>query len=144
MPASITMDLVVSRPKVAGRRMLMPERGPMPGNTPTIVPTRHPRKAYHKTSGCSATEKPSSRLSMLESEQALLDRGLQRDAKQQIGKRDDAQAEGRGRDRMSPLDSKDEDKQKQHHGEEKADDLIERHRKRCDRGDAQCMRQVLP
>ena len=44
-------DFVVSSPKVAGRRMLIPERGPMPGKTPTTVPTRHPRKAYHKTSG---------------------------------------------------------------------------------------------
>src|SRR5215472_13868118 len=73
MPASITTDLVVSSPKVAGKRMLMPESGPMPGSTPTIVPTRHPRKAYHSTSGCSATENPSSRLSSvpiaLESEQ---------------------------------------------------------------------------
>ena len=63
MPASITTDLVVSSPKVAGKRMLMPESGPMPGNTPTMVPIRQPRKAYNSTSGWSATEKPSSRLS---------------------------------------------------------------------------------
>ncbi len=58
-----TTDFVVSSPKVAGSRMLMPDSGPMPGSTPTMVPTRHPRKAYHSTSGWSATEKPSSRLS---------------------------------------------------------------------------------
>ena len=55
MPASITTDLVVSSPNVAGKRMLIPESGPMPGNTPTTVPTRQPRNAYHKTPGASAT-----------------------------------------------------------------------------------------
>src|SRR5262245_43862765 len=41
----------------------MPVSGPIPGSTPTTVPTRQPRNAYHSTSGCSATEKPSSKLS---------------------------------------------------------------------------------
>ena len=48
MPASITIALVASRPKVSGSRMLMPASGPMPGSTPTSVPTRQPRKAYQQ------------------------------------------------------------------------------------------------
>ncbi len=63
MPASITIALVASSPKVSGSRMLMPASGPMPGSIPTSVPTRQPRNAYHRTSGRSATENPSSRLS---------------------------------------------------------------------------------
>ena len=63
MPASITIALVASRPNVTGNRMLMPDKGPIPGSTPTSVPTTQPRKPYHSTSGRSATEKPSIRLS---------------------------------------------------------------------------------
>ena len=59
MPASITIALVASSPKVIGSRIEMPASGPMPGSTPTRVPTRQPRNAYHSTPGCNATEKPS-------------------------------------------------------------------------------------
>src|SRR5262249_52194239 len=59
MPASITIALVASSPKVSGSRIEIPASGPMPGNTPTSVPTRQPRNAYHSTAGCSATVKPS-------------------------------------------------------------------------------------
>ena len=58
MPASITIALVAFSPKVIGSRIEMPASGPMPGSTPTSVPTRQPRNAYHSTAGCSATEKP--------------------------------------------------------------------------------------
>ena len=63
MPASITIALVASSPKVSGNRIEMPASGPMPGSMPTSVPTTHPRNANHSTSGRSATEKPSRRLS---------------------------------------------------------------------------------
>ena len=59
MPASITIAFVAFRPKVSGSRMEMPARGPIPGKTPTSVPTMQPMNAYHSTAGCSATEKPS-------------------------------------------------------------------------------------
>ena len=59
MPASITIALVASSPKVSGSRIEMPASGPMPGSMPTSVPTRQPTKANHSTSGRSATEKPS-------------------------------------------------------------------------------------
>ena len=58
MPASITIALVAFSPNVIGKRIEMPARGPMPGSTPTSVPTRQPRNAYQSTAGCSATEKP--------------------------------------------------------------------------------------
>ena len=63
MPASMTIALVASRPKVKGSKMLIPASGPMPGSIPTSVPTTQPRNAYQSTSGRSATEKPSNRLS---------------------------------------------------------------------------------
>src|SRR5271165_5705537 len=100
MPASMMIAFVASRPKVIGNRMLMPESGPIPGSTPTSVPTRQPRKPYHKTSGRSATEKPSIRLSRvepstaLETEQALLERRLERHREQGIGRKRHAEAGG--------------------------------------------------
>src|SRR5271170_1525734 len=99
MPASITIAFVASRPNVTGKRMLMPDNGPIPGSTPTSVPTTQPRKPYHSTSGRSATEKPSSRLSMvepstlLETEQALLQRRLERHREQDIGRQAHAETE---------------------------------------------------
>src|SRR5215470_929648 len=129
MPASITTDLVVSSPKVAGSRMLMPDKGPMPGSTPTTVPTRQPRKAYHSTSGCSATEKPSSRLStvpMLESEHAALERRLERDGEQQVSQRDHADAEGGGTKRAAALGAEGQREQKQRHREYEAQRLVKR------------------
>src|SRR6266700_3503974 len=59
MPASITIAFVASSPKVIGSRIEMPASGPIPGRTPTSVPTTQPRNAYHSTDGWSATEKPS-------------------------------------------------------------------------------------
>src|SRR5215470_17959990 len=98
MPASITIALVASRPKVAGSRMLIPASGPIPGSTPTSVPTTQPRKAYHMTSGRKATEKPRSRLSAIDStalepQQAVRQRRLQQRPEQDIGKQADADAE---------------------------------------------------
>jgi hypothetical protein len=45
MPAKSTMAEVASSPKEAGRSKLMPASGPMPGKTPTSVPTTQPTKA---------------------------------------------------------------------------------------------------
>src|SRR6476469_3279959 len=88
MPASITIALVASSPKVSGRRMEMPASGPMPGRTPTRVPTRQPMNAYHNTLGCNATEKPSQRLSNVtptsKTQYALFERRLERLAEQPI------------------------------------------------------------
>src|ERR1700730_15653109 len=105
MPASMTMALVASRPNVTGSRMLMPDSGP----------TRQPRKPYHSTSGRSATEKPSIRLSkvsngknpindpILKSQDALLERRFEHDGEERVGGDADAEAVGRGRDEVGAL-----------------------------------------
>jgi hypothetical protein len=61
--ASMITAWVAFSPKVTGSRIEMPERGPMPGSTPTSVPTRQPRKAYQRLSGWNAMAKPCARLS---------------------------------------------------------------------------------
>src|SRR5262252_5844298 len=100
MPASITIALVASSPNVTGSRMLMPDKGPMPGNTPT----RQPRKPYHSTSGRNATENPSIRLSRVstvsESQNALLERRFEHDREKPVGEEADTNAVQRGGDQV--------------------------------------------
>ncbi len=62
MPASMMIAWVALSPNVTGSRIEMPASGPMPGSTPTSVPTRQPRNAYQRLDGRNATEKPCSRL----------------------------------------------------------------------------------
>ena len=50
------------RPKVAGSNRLIPASGPSPGIMPTSVPMMQPKKAYIRTCGWKATEKPIIRL----------------------------------------------------------------------------------
>src|SRR5215207_1776472 len=118
MPASMMIALVASRPNVTGKRMLMPARGPMPGSIPTSVPTTQPRNAYSRTSGRNATEKPSSRLSMVAStglvpERHGRQRGFQQCAEQQIGADGDADADGQSTPEGAALDEIQEHKQQQ-------------------------------
>src|SRR5215469_14917400 len=97
MPASMITASVALRPNVIGSRMLMPESGPMPGSTPTSVPTRQPRNAYQRLSGCRATANPCSRLKkvpstnrILEAEWPLRKRSLERPGEGRVGEeRDD-------------------------------------------------------
>src|SRR6478609_11476306 len=91
MPASMITALVASSPNVAGNKMLMPASGPMPGNTPTSVPTRQPRNAYQALAGASATENPRYKLcrvcstTILESQRASLERCLEHVDEQYVG-----------------------------------------------------------
>ena len=62
MPASMITACVALSPKVTGSRIEMPDSGPMPGSTPTKVPTRQPRKAYQRLSGWNAMANPCARL----------------------------------------------------------------------------------
>src|SRR5688572_5370530 len=39
-------------------RSAMPAEGPMPGNTPMIVPRKQPRNVYQRLIGCRQTENP--------------------------------------------------------------------------------------
>src|ERR1700724_1609319 len=155
MPASMTIALVASSPKVTGSRMLMPDSGPMPGSTPTSVPTRQPRKPYHSTSGRSATENPSIRLSkvsngkdpindpILESQDALLERRFEHDGEERVGGDADAEAVGRGRDEVAALE-RDEGEQHQRHGEDEAERGVERDGRRRDGEHADRVRQLVP
>src|SRR6476661_10405886 len=109
MPASITIALVAFSPKVTGKRIEMPASGPMPGNTPTSVPTRQPRNAYQALAGASATENPRYRLcrvcstTILESQRASLERCLEHVDEQYVGDHGDAQAVDRRGQQAAPL-----------------------------------------
>src|SRR6516165_12222136 len=131
MPASITIALVASSPNVTGSRMLMPDSGPIPGSTPTSVPTRQPRKPYHSTSGRNATEKTSNRLSRvstaLKTKQTLLERRLERHREQGIGRKRHPEAEGRGDEKIAAFE-RDQHEQHRRHGDDEAERRIERDR----------------
>src|SRR5215471_15330422 len=99
MPASITIALVAFSPKVIGSRIEMPASGPMPGSTPTSVPTRQPRNAYHSTAGCNATEKPSqseSNAFISKAQDAGFERRLERGAEHPPGDAGQTNAIGGG------------------------------------------------
>src|SRR6476661_3670035 len=126
MPASMMIACVALSPKVTGNRMEMPASGPMPGSTPTSVPTRQPRNAYHALAGCKATEKPRYRLwsvvstAVLESEGAGFERCLERVDEQNVGGHDDPQTEDGCREQFPPLDDDEQRKDQQHVGGEEA------------------------
>jgi hypothetical protein len=46
---------------VRGRRIAIPDDGPMPGSTPINVPIRHPIVAHRRFAGVSAITKPCSK-----------------------------------------------------------------------------------
>jgi hypothetical protein len=59
MPANIMNALVGSRTVVTGSNRATVMAGPMPGSTPTAVPSRTPMKAYRRFMGVSAVANPS-------------------------------------------------------------------------------------
>src|SRR3569832_15836 len=112
MPASMMIACVAFSPKVTGSRIEMPARGPMPGSTPTSVPTRQPRNAYQALWGSNATEKPSRRLCsvvskawFLAAERAGLERRLQEEDEQDVSDADNRDAIEGGRADAAALDS---------------------------------------
>ena len=62
-PPSIRMAATGFMPNVSGNRIEMVASGPMPGSTPTMLPTSTPTKHHIKLCGSSATPKPYQRLS---------------------------------------------------------------------------------
>src|SRR5262247_3265229 len=132
MPASMMTACVAFRPNVTGSRIEMPDSGPMPGSTPTSVPTRQPRNAYHTLSGCSATAKPCSRLarvlstrlvptgSALEPERPLRKRRLQGLVEDYVGDERDGYAVNCGPHEVAPLDDDEEGEHHQRHGQDEA------------------------
>src|SRR3990170_2246663 len=63
MPASMISDETGSRLKVIGSSIAMVAVGPMPGSTPTAVPSATPTRQYRMFSRRSAVSNPSRRLS---------------------------------------------------------------------------------
>jgi len=45
-------------PNVTGMSSAIPADGPIPGNTPMIVPMKTPKNVYHRLIGCRHTAKP--------------------------------------------------------------------------------------
>ena len=58
MPASMISAVAGCIAKVDGKRSAMAPTGPMPGSTPTMVPTSTPMKHANRLLGSSATENP--------------------------------------------------------------------------------------
>jgi hypothetical protein len=58
MPASMMSAVAGSSENVDGSRRAMAPTGPMPGSTPTRVPTSTPIRHAKRLAGASATEKP--------------------------------------------------------------------------------------
>jgi hypothetical protein len=59
MPANKTKIAVAGTLKVNGSKRAIVSAGPIPGSTPTKVPTKHPIKPYSNVMGSKATAKPS-------------------------------------------------------------------------------------
>ena len=58
MPAKKIIDAVTSTLAVIGSSMATATAGPMPGNTPTAVPSAQPTRAHNKLAGVMAVAKP--------------------------------------------------------------------------------------
>jgi hypothetical protein len=58
MPASMISAVAGCIAKVDGKRRAMAPTGPMPGNTPTMVPTSTPTKHANRLLGSRAIENP--------------------------------------------------------------------------------------
>src|SRR5688572_16340567 len=69
MPANMMNAPVGSRLYVRGRSRATVIAGPMPGSTPTAVPTKTPISARNRYCGCSAVPKPSMRAKKLSTEE---------------------------------------------------------------------------
>src|ERR1700692_3935211 len=129
MPASMITACVALSPKVTGSRIEMPDSGPMPGNTPTNVPTRQPRNAYQRLSGWKAMAKPCARLSRVVSTSAILEaefrkRRFQAVDERDVGKRDDRERINGGAKRIAPLDDHQQRDHHQQHGEKEAEMIV--------------------
>src|SRR5688572_12444553 len=69
MPAKMIRAAVGSSVYVNGSSNATVIAGPMPGSTPTAVPSVTPSSAYSRYSGCAAVAKPSSSMVMLSIEE---------------------------------------------------------------------------
>src|SRR6185295_2737543 len=147
MPASITIAFVASSPKVIGKRIEMPASGPMPGSTPTSVPTRQPMNAYHSTAGCSATEKPRPSdwmASKLKAQYSGFKRRLECRPEHPPGDHREPDAIGGGAQQVLALDNRQQRKDKQRHRQDETKRLVEHRRDAGNQHDQQRMIAVAP
>src|SRR4029077_13456679 len=128
---------VALRPKVTGKRMDMPASGPLPGSTPTSVPTRPTRNAYQTFARCSAAGKSRYMLwrvvsTILESERACFERRLEDVDKQNISRHDDSEAVNSRGQEWASLDDREQRENQQHVGGEESKRFEQRNRRGCD------------
>src|SRR5258708_2493439 len=130
MPASMITASVALRPNVTGSRIEMPESGPMPGSTPTSVPTRQPRNAYQRLPGSKATAKPCARLMSVLSTNEILEvelrqRRLEAVNEANVGDQNDCDAIARGVQGLSPFDHDEQGDHHRRHGGDEAEPSVE-------------------
>src|ERR1019366_6945296 len=109
MPASMITACVALSPKVTGSRIEMPDSGPMPGSTPTSVPTRQPRNAYQRLSSWKAMANPCAKLIRVLSTNWFLEAifwewRLEPVHERNVCKQDDGDAVDTRAQRIAPLD----------------------------------------
>src|SRR5688500_3097519 len=95
MPASMIKAPVGSRPYVIGSSRATVIAGPIPGRTPTAVPTITPMRARSRLSGVAAVAKPSSRNWRFSiSQRSAVRSGTSEDALQDSGRQAHDEADG--------------------------------------------------
>lgn len=65
MPAKKIIEAVTSTLAVMGSSMATATAGPMPGSTPTAVPSAQPTRAHRRLAGVAAVAKPASNASKI-------------------------------------------------------------------------------
>src|SRR5512138_2808088 len=97
MPANMMSEPAGSSLKVTGNSSATVSAGPMPGSTPTAVPSSTPINAYSRFIGCSATTRPWPRAeigSMGSASEQPIERSRRQGQRQELGEHQiDAQAE---------------------------------------------------
>src|SRR5664279_3538829 len=117
MPASMITACVALSPKVTGNRIEMPDKGPMPGSTPTSVPTTQPRNAYQRLSSWKAMPNPCARLIRVFSTKEVLEAVFRKGRlepvhERNVSEQDDGDAVNAGAYWIAPLDH---NQQRDHH-----------------------------
>src|SRR5664280_2964109 len=129
MPASMITAWVALSPKVTGSRIEMPDSGPMPGSTPTRVPTTQPRNAYQRLSGWKAMAKPCAKLIRVFSTNGVLEVVFRKGClepvhERNISEQDDGYAVDAGAYRIAPLDDNQQRDHHEQHGDREAELLL--------------------
>src|SRR5258706_4700755 len=123
MPASMIIALAGFMRKVSGSSIAIVAGGPSPGMMPTMVPRKTPTKHQNRFAGCSASAKPCispPRTSTSGERQA------ERDRKDEIEARDDADRHQRGDRRRPAIHHRDDEERQHREADQEADNLQHR------------------